>query len=185
VLVHALTPLVHAQFMHRMEVRITRGAEGKTGRAFIGDMTEEMSVQLASKLASEGFIFMVSRAPGMRICRTSHERSSCIPCPCLDRRMANPTCSPVGSLQVGVVIVAFEYDRQRRKEVLKKKMEAAEQERMWQAAHEERRVSCCTCWELAAKTLSGPAPAPVLGHHQMYIISSSPCCGTVYCCACT
>lgn len=67
-LVHALIPLSHAQFMHRMEVRITRGAEGKTGRAFIGDMTEEMSVQLASKLASEGFIFMVSRATGLRTC---------------------------------------------------------------------------------------------------------------------
>ena len=27
----ALTPLVHAQFMHRMEVRITRGAEDHNG----------------------------------------------------------------------------------------------------------------------------------------------------------
>lgn len=56
--------------------------------------------------------------------------------------MLNPSCLPVGSMQVGVVVVAFEYDRQRRKEVLKKKMEAAEQERLWQAANDERQVSC-------------------------------------------
>jgi hypothetical protein len=47
------------QRMHRWEVGISRRAEGKQGRAFIGDMTEEKSVELASKLASEGFIFVV------------------------------------------------------------------------------------------------------------------------------
>jgi hypothetical protein len=46
--------------MHRWEVGVSRRAEGKQGRAFIGDMTEEKSVELASKLASEGFIFVVS-----------------------------------------------------------------------------------------------------------------------------
>jgi hypothetical protein len=44
---------------HRFEVGITRRAEGKEGRAFIGAMTEEKSVELASKIASEGFVFMV------------------------------------------------------------------------------------------------------------------------------
>lgn len=48
-----------AQRMHRWEVGVSRRAEGKQGRAFIGDMTEEKSVELASKLASEGFIFVV------------------------------------------------------------------------------------------------------------------------------
>jgi hypothetical protein len=38
---------------------ITRKAEGKTGQAFIGNMTEEKSVELASKLASESFLFVV------------------------------------------------------------------------------------------------------------------------------
>jgi hypothetical protein len=45
--------------MHRFEVMITRKAEGKTGQAFIGNMTEEKSVELASKLASESFLFVV------------------------------------------------------------------------------------------------------------------------------
>lgn len=39
---------------------ISRKAEGKTGKAFIGNMTEEKSVELASKLASESFLFVVS-----------------------------------------------------------------------------------------------------------------------------
>ena len=48
------------QWLHRMEVGITRGAEGKTGRAFVANMTEEKAVELASKVASEGFIYGVS-----------------------------------------------------------------------------------------------------------------------------
>ncbi len=47
------------QVVHRWEVYITRGAEGKTGKAFVGNMTEEKSVELASKIASEGFVFAV------------------------------------------------------------------------------------------------------------------------------
>lgn len=50
----------HLQRLHRLEVVISRGAEGKTGKAFVGDMTEEKSLELASKLASEGFVFGVS-----------------------------------------------------------------------------------------------------------------------------
>eukprot|EP00198_Chlamydomonas_reinhardtii_P002667 XP_001692003.1 predicted protein [Chlamydomonas reinhardtii] len=46
-----------AQVMHRWEVYITRGAEGRSGKAFVGAMTEEKSVELASKIASEGFVF--------------------------------------------------------------------------------------------------------------------------------
>ena len=42
-----------------MDGRITRGAEGRTGRAFVGDMSEEKAVQLASKVASEGFVYSV------------------------------------------------------------------------------------------------------------------------------
>lgn len=39
---------------------VTRKAEGRTGKAFIGNMTEEKSVELASKIASESFLFVVS-----------------------------------------------------------------------------------------------------------------------------
>jgi hypothetical protein len=55
-----LIALLLLQFIHRLDVRITRGAEGKTGRAFVGDMSEERAVQLASKVASEGFLYSVS-----------------------------------------------------------------------------------------------------------------------------
>jgi hypothetical protein len=47
--------------VHKFEVMVTRKAEGREGRAFIGNMTEEKSVELASKLASESFLFAVSR----------------------------------------------------------------------------------------------------------------------------
>jgi hypothetical protein len=48
------------QAMRKLEVLITRSADGKTGRAFVGSMTEEKSIEMASKLASEGFVFTVS-----------------------------------------------------------------------------------------------------------------------------
>mmetsp|Transcript_27553 Transcript_27553/g.49137 ORF Transcript_27553/g.49137 Transcript_27553/m.49137 type:complete len:174 (-) Transcript_27553:225-746(-) len=46
-----------AQAIHRAEVRVTRGAEGKEGKAFVGTMTEEKALDLASKIVSEGFIY--------------------------------------------------------------------------------------------------------------------------------
>jgi hypothetical protein len=45
--------------LHRFEVSISRGAEGKTGKAFVGDITEDKAVQLASKFVSEGFLYGV------------------------------------------------------------------------------------------------------------------------------
>lgn len=47
------------QRIHKFEVMVTRKAEGREGRAFIGAMTEEKSVELASKIASESFLFAV------------------------------------------------------------------------------------------------------------------------------
>lgn len=46
-----------AQRIHRMEVGITRGAEGRTGKAFVASMTEEKAMELASKVVSEGFLY--------------------------------------------------------------------------------------------------------------------------------
>lgn len=48
-----------AQRWHVVEVYVGRGEEGKSGKAFIGSMTEERSVELASKIAAEAFIFTV------------------------------------------------------------------------------------------------------------------------------
>ncbi|KAK9803533.1 hypothetical protein WJX73_005367 [Symbiochloris irregularis] len=48
-----------AQTLHAIEIAISRGAEGKTGRAFVGTMTEERALESAGKIASEGFILAV------------------------------------------------------------------------------------------------------------------------------
>lgn len=47
------------QAMHRFEVRVSRAAEGKSTKAFVGEMTDEKAMQLASKVASEGFVYLV------------------------------------------------------------------------------------------------------------------------------
>lgn len=43
-----------------MEVYITRGAEGKESRAFVGAISDEKAMDLAAKVVSEGFVFTVS-----------------------------------------------------------------------------------------------------------------------------
>ena len=50
------------QRLHRLEVGISRGAEGKGGRVFVADMTEDKAVELASKVVSEGFLYGVRTA---------------------------------------------------------------------------------------------------------------------------
>lgn len=63
-----LFPAPCLQRLHRLEVTINRGAEGKAGgRVFVGDMTEEKAVQLASKVASEGFVYFVSQKQGTHV----------------------------------------------------------------------------------------------------------------------
>lgn len=94
---HRATVLRAAEIAHSWEVGVTRRAEGKEGKAFIGSMTEEKSVELASKIASEGFLFMV-----------------------------------------GALLVFAEYDRTRKKEVLKQGREQAERREIQQRAQEER-----------------------------------------------
>ena len=50
----------HVQQMHKIEVGISRAAEGKVGKFFVGNMSDERALELASKVASEGFVFGVS-----------------------------------------------------------------------------------------------------------------------------
>jgi len=52
-------PRPRLQFIHRLDVGINRGAEGKSGKAFVAEMTEDKAMALASKVVSEGFIYMV------------------------------------------------------------------------------------------------------------------------------
>ena len=48
------------QKMHKIEVGISRAAEGKVGKFFVGNMSDERALELASKVVSEGFVFGVS-----------------------------------------------------------------------------------------------------------------------------
>ena len=50
------------QQWHKVEVGISRAAEGKVGKFFVGDMSDERALQLASKVVSEGFVFGVSQS---------------------------------------------------------------------------------------------------------------------------
>ena len=54
--------MLPAQAVHRLETRVTRSAEGKTGRVFVGDLSDENAMDLAGKIASEFFVYTV-RAP--------------------------------------------------------------------------------------------------------------------------
>ncbi len=78
--------------MHHWEVYITRGAEGKAGRAFVGSMTEEKSIELASKLASEGFVFTV-RAWGRTATPGACSRVHALAWACMSRAK-RPNCPP-------------------------------------------------------------------------------------------
>ena len=49
-----------------MEVAINRGAEGKTGRYFVPNISEERAVELAARFISESFLFSVSIKPVTR-----------------------------------------------------------------------------------------------------------------------
>lgn len=84
---HTVSPVLHCvvpcvlsrpgpqQRIHGFEVMVTRKAEGKEGRAFIGSMTEEKSVELASKIASESFLFAVSH--GVAACMGASQGRYC------------------------------------------------------------------------------------------------------------
>eukprot|EP01023_Acetabularia_acetabulum_P018499 TRINITY_DN19335_c0_g1_i4.p2 TRINITY_DN19335_c0_g1~~TRINITY_DN19335_c0_g1_i4.p2 ORF type:complete len:184 (-),score=23.26 TRINITY_DN19335_c0_g1_i4:163-666(-) len=86
-----------AQRLHRLEVAISRGAEGKTGKVFVADIKEEKAVELASKVVSEGFIFTI-----------------------------------------GVILLAWEYQRSRQKELDKRLKEELHRKEMRQQAATER-----------------------------------------------
>ncbi|CAL5220942.1 g3043 [Coccomyxa viridis] len=56
-------PVVNlAQVLHRFEVRVNRGAEGKSGKVFVGDLSEENALELAGKVISESFLWLTASA---------------------------------------------------------------------------------------------------------------------------
>lgn len=87
-----------AQKMHKIEVGISRAAEGKVGKFFVGNMSDERALELASKVASEGFVF-----------------------------------------GVGVAVIAWEYERQRKKDLDKKAKEDAFRKQVDEKYIEEHR----------------------------------------------
>ncbi|CAL8471913.1 g11455 [Coccomyxa elongata] len=51
-----------AQALHRLEVRVNRGAEGKSGKVFVGSLSEDKAMDLAGKFISEAFVWGVAIA---------------------------------------------------------------------------------------------------------------------------
>ena len=47
------------QAVHKMETRVTRHAEGKTGKVFVGELSDENALDLAGKIVSEAFVYTV------------------------------------------------------------------------------------------------------------------------------
>lgn len=88
-----------AQQMHKIEVGISRAAEGKVGKFFVGNMSDERALELASKVASEGFVF-----------------------------------------GVGVTVIAWEYERQRKKDLDKKAKEDAFRQQVDQKYLDEKKL---------------------------------------------
>lgn len=88
-----------AQKMHKIEVGISRSAEGKVGKFFVGNMSDERALELASKVVSEGFVF-----------------------------------------SVGVTIIAWEYERQRKKDLEKKAKEEAFRNQVDQRYLDEKKL---------------------------------------------
>ncbi|CAK0783163.1 hypothetical protein CVIRNUC_006362 [Coccomyxa viridis] len=54
-------PVVNlAQTLHRFEVRVNRGAEGKSAKVFVGQLSEENALELAGKVISESFLWLTA-----------------------------------------------------------------------------------------------------------------------------
>lgn len=51
-----------AQAVHKFETRVTRHAEGKTGKVFVGELSDENALDLAGKIVSEAFVYTVAVA---------------------------------------------------------------------------------------------------------------------------
>ena len=47
------------QVLHRMQVAVDRGAEGKVGKVFVANISEEKAMELAGRVVSEGFVWTV------------------------------------------------------------------------------------------------------------------------------
>jgi len=58
------------QALHRLEIRVNRGAEGKSEKVFVGSLSEERAMELAGKVVSEAFVW------GVRLLRLPHTRNS-------------------------------------------------------------------------------------------------------------
>ena len=127
-----------------MEVGINRGVEGKTSRAFVGDMSEEKALQLASKVVSEGFLYTVCPAlPWTEPPRSTPTRVEAPPlcwrpfslaAGCLGglNRAAGAlpsTHTPTHTrmpLQIAVGLLVLEMDRKRREDRVKRSKELAD-----------------------------------------------------------
>jgi hypothetical protein len=126
-----------------MEVAINRGAEGKTGRYFVPNISEERAVELAARFISESFLFSVSNKPvtctvlhGALPRYLDHPASSAVPPAEIDGSTCG--CLP----QVGVGVIFLEYRRTERNAFDKKRKEEEFRQHLDDGMHRDREVGC-------------------------------------------
>lgn len=68
------------QALHRLEVRVNRGAEGKSEKVFVGSLSEERAMDLAGKVVSEAFVWGVGLFRMPHICNSHASSSSFLGC---------------------------------------------------------------------------------------------------------
>lgn len=78
------------QVLHRFEVRVNRGAEGKSAKVFVGQLSEENALELAGKVISESFVWVV----GNVLCCPASSPALCIKCPCQNIWLPDTVTSP-------------------------------------------------------------------------------------------
>ena len=103
---------------------MNRAFEGRTGRAFVGQLSEEKALQNAGKLASEAFIMTVRHALVRRNLHTLVQKQRFWFVRQTPTQPDNVVIMLMRLLQVGIGVIAWEYERQARKEQDKKVKEA-------------------------------------------------------------
>ena len=158
------------QTLHRFEVRVNRGAEGKSAKVFVGQLSEENALELAGKVISESFLWLVGRLSAHLPEAVSAPEAFNLPLEHPDKDKAvlaicfyhfRTLCAKISyalysALQTASGVIFWEYERQRGKDLARAAKEKAFQE----ANDEDKRVSCLQ--HSAHFLLSGPLACPAL-----------------------
>jgi hypothetical protein len=100
------------QYLHRMQVAVDRGAEGKSGKVFVANISEEKAMELAGRVVSEGFVWTVRQRSATDLLHAA-------------MHVAKESVDSVSCMQVAIATLALEYERQKRKDLARAAKEKA------------------------------------------------------------